>query len=209
MRAKVSAPLIVILLVALIACANRKSENDNKGDQVSVDTGEASEASAPTTTLTSPDTALIAEELFPEKGEIALEISSKKLPIANPYNFELNAETIRSKLGSAGIVTAEDVASTEDYPGYTIYTVTGSNSQVKFGNNIGSHYAEIQTRALPLKNGIVVGMSKPSFIQKMSIESPEASKATLFKLYDDYGYMNFFFKADTLSLIRFSYDEGD
>ena len=200
---------VLFILALTIACSNRKGENSTQETPDSTEFGEASEASAPTTTLTHPDTALVAQELFSQEGETALEISSKKLPVTNPYNFELDVAKLKSILGPATVVEAEDVASTNDYPGYTMYTVTATNAELKFGKNTDSHFAEIRTRALPLKNGIVVGMPKSSFIQKMSIESPEALKATLYKLYDDYGYMSFYFKADTLNLIRISYEEGD
>jgi hypothetical protein len=210
MKKQLVAGCIIIACIAIMGCTNQKAERSgNEGETDSTESGEASEASAPTTTLTSPDTSLIAEDLFSEEGETVLEISSKKISVSNPYDFKLNPEEIKSRLGSDAVIEAEEIPSTEDYPGYTMYTIRGGNSQIKFGNNVGMHFAEIRTGMLPLKDGIGIGMSKSLFMERMSIESAEAPKASVYKLYDDYGYMNFYFKGDTLSLIRISYNEHD
>jgi len=200
--------IAMIVLFSAIACTNHKTEGGGDAKD-SLSYAEPSEASAPTTTLSSPDTTLVAEDLISEHGESVLEISSTKLPLSNPYDFKLDAEKIKSLLGPNATMETQKVAVVDDNPGYTMYTINDNNARIKFASDQRSHNAEIQTRALRLKNGITVGMLKESFVKKMSIENSAASKATLFKLYDDYGFMNFYFKSDTLNLIKIEYAKGE
>jgi hypothetical protein len=198
--------LVATLLISL-ACSTPKSDDHQNSDGNS-DTTQPAEASSPRTTLGQPDTVRLADELFMQEGDTALEISTKKFSVGDPFAFKLNAADIKARLGAGTISETEDIDAIDQSPSYTISTITKGKSMIRF-SSIGNHEAEISTSLLPLKNEIKVGMSKSSFIQRMAPENIDARKASLFKLYDDYGYINFYFKADTLNNIVIFYEQGD
>jgi hypothetical protein len=199
--------LLVAALLISLACSSPKSDDQQNSDGNS-DTTQPAEASSPRTTLGRPDTMRLAAELFMQERDTALEIATRKLSVRDPYAFKLDAGEIKAKLGAGTISETEEIDAIDQSPAYTFSTIAKDNSKIRF-SSLGNHEAEIGTSLLPLKNDSKVGMLKSSFIQKMAGENVNAQKASLFKLYDDFGYINFYFKADTLNNIVVFYEQGN
>lgn len=147
--------------------------------------------------------------------EIVFEIPNQWSFISDPYDFELDTETILNLLGEEARLTETKFEAGEDeyggnYDAYSYYTIEGPGAEISFYSYPGNHNATITTPVLPLKNNVSIGMSKTDFINAMSIISEDSlSTVTKFTLHDDYGYMYLLFRADTLNKIHVYYEEGD
>jgi hypothetical protein len=196
-----------LLIIASLICSNcsgPKSEasatdsTEVSSDSISLPSEDSDVNSAPENTLTSD-----------EEAEVIYEITTQPGFISDPFDFELSAETLKNILGPETQVMEEEFEGGEDYSAYTYVTVSCKDNELKFYSYSGKHFADINTSRLALKKGIRIGITKTSFLDKMELNGDDASYANTFKIYDNYGEMEFRFKADTLSHIYVSYEEGD
>ncbi|MES1182095.1 MAG: hypothetical protein ABUL44_04800, partial [Flavobacterium sp.] len=89
------------------------------------------------------------------------------------------------------------------------YTVTSGDTEISFYDFAGKHFSDINTPLLPLKYGIKVGMKKNDFLTAIGFDSVAVADANRYRLTDDYGEMQFYFRADSLYRIYAHYEEGD
>jgi hypothetical protein len=144
------------------------------------------------------------------KGEdTVIDVSNQWAFISDPYDFSLDVSTIKELLGEQAEFKEENFEGGEDYEPYSYYTVTYNESKISFYSYPGKHFSTINTPLLPLKNGIKIGMAKRDFLSAMNFTGDSISHVTLFRLFDDYGSMEFRFRADTLNVISAYYEEGD
>lgn len=160
-------------------------------------------------------TVKVQHEMDEDSTEIVFEIANQWSFISNPYDFELDTETVLNLLGEEARLKQENYEAGDDdyfgqYDAYSYYTIEGPGAEISFYSYPGKHYSTITTPVLPLKNNVRIGMSKINFINAMSIISEDRlSTVTKFTLHDDYGYMFFLFRADSLNKIHIYYEEGD
>jgi hypothetical protein len=195
---------LIIVFLIFIHCSGPKPET-NETDSTQIATDSISLPSDESDVNPESENTLTSEN----ETEVIYEITTQPGFISDPFDFELNAETLKNLLGPQTQIMEQDFEGGEDYPAYTHITVTCADNELKFYSYSGKHFADINTSRLPLKKGIQIGISKASFLDKMELTGDDASYANTFKIYDSYGEMEFSFKADTLSHIYVSYEEGD
>jgi hypothetical protein len=159
--------------------------------------------------VTIADSAANVDELITENGKSVYLSSHQFSFISDPYDFSLTTSTIEGLLGEKAETKSQDFEGGEDYGPYSYYTITFEDTEISFYDYSGKHFSNITTPLLPLRNGIKIGMKKPNFQTAMGFTDANASQATVYRLTDDYGEMDFFFRADTLYLIYARYEEGD
>jgi hypothetical protein len=141
-------------------------------------------------------------------------IQSQQSYVSDPFDFTLDSSVVAQLLGPDVVITSRYTPGGEDeegsYSDYTFYEVTAGDTRMSFYDYSGKHYADISTDALPLKNGIKVGMTKENFLFAMGIDDQNAHTADTFTINDDYGsIMSFYFVGDVLSNVIVNYEEGD
>jgi hypothetical protein len=202
--------LVNVFVVATLAAA---CAPDTKDQPIANDT-----TTVVADTITTPviPTATVAEEpvllggVTTIKGEdTIMEVSNQWSFISDPYDFSLDVATIQSLLGEEARSKEDNYEGGEDYGPYSYYTINYEDSEISFYSYPGKHFSTITTALLPLKRGIKIGMSKSDFLTAMNFAGESTNHVTLFRLFDDYGSMDFRFRADTLNLISASYEEGD
>ncbi|WP_420320890.1 hypothetical protein [Flagellimonas sp.] len=127
----------------------------------------------------------------------------------HPYDFDLDVDEIKKLLGDEVEVKKKEVEEDEYSDAYTFYTINYQETKLTFYDYEGKHSATITTPLLPMINGIRIGMSHKDFLKAVKLEGKEAQKASTYSIFDDYGAMDFSFRADTLYLIKGYYEEGD
>ncbi|WP_190810373.1 hypothetical protein [Flagellimonas sp. S3867] len=127
----------------------------------------------------------------------------------HPYDFDLEISKLKKILGEEATVSIQMVEANEYDEEYSIHTVSYTETKLVFYDFEGKHSATITTPLLPLINGIKVGMTQEDFIKTIKLEEKEAPKTNVYSIFDDYGAMDFSFRADTLYLIKGYYEEGD
>jgi hypothetical protein len=152
---------------------------------------------------------LTSGQLTEEDGELVFEITDRTGFISDPFAFSLDAEEIKQLLGSEANSTIEKFEASQDHDAYTVSTITFGNSKINFHSFSGKHSADIYTSLLPLKNNVIIGMSKEAFVKAFSLNDEEALQVNKFNIVDSYGSMEFLFSADTLSRVKIYYEEGD
>jgi hypothetical protein len=198
-------------LLSCIACTIPKTEVAAVQDSASakmdtmVQQTNATEVSPPT----SSDTIETIGELTEEKGETIYVVQNQYSFISDPYDFSLDVATIEALLGEEAKTKVEEFEAGEDYDAYSYFTISWKDTEISFYDYPGKHFSHITSPLLPLKNGIKIGMTKDDFLKTMTFSHENALKTSLYRLTDDYGYMDFKFRADTLSLISAHYEEGD
>ncbi len=148
-------------------------------------------------------------ELIEEKGETVYVSRKQYSFISDPYDFYLSASTIEGLLGEEAKTKVVEFEAGEDYSAYSYTTITFKDTEISFYDYAGKHFSTITTNLLPLKNGIKIGMKKDAFRSAMGFSDANASNATVYRLVDDYGQMDFSFQADSLYHICAHYEEGD
>jgi hypothetical protein len=132
--------------------------------------------------------------------------------ISDPFDFSLDSATVAKLLGPDVEFTSHYSPAGEDEEGswseYTFYEVQAGDDKMSFYTYSGKHYADINTPAVPFKNGVKVGMTKTDFLLAMGIDDQIARDADTFTINDDYGSMSFYFSSDTLRNVYVSYEEG-
>jgi hypothetical protein len=149
-----------------------------------------------------------------ERGELMLEIPNQYSFVSDPYDFPLDAQTVADLLGEGAEIKEEQTEAGEyedgtTYEAYSYYTIEGRHDKISFYSYPGKHFSTIKSALLPLKNDIKIGISKQDFITNMGFDGDSLMTVTLFRLSDDYGSMDFLFRADTLNTISAYYEEGD
>ncbi|HEY0769080.1 MAG TPA: hypothetical protein VGD31_02010 [Sphingobacteriaceae bacterium] len=142
-------------------------------------------------------------------GDTIIYVPNQWAFISDPYDFSLDTYSVRELLGDEVTEKVEEFEGGEDYDPYSFYTLTYGDTKLQFYSYPGKHFSTITTPLLPLKNEIKIGMTRSDFLKAMNFKGDSLSYATLFTRSDDYGYMNFRFRADTLNLIYASWEEGD
>jgi hypothetical protein len=204
--------LIIIHVYFLLGVScNTNRENaqgavvEVKKDTIAVQTGTvATPGVKDTITSDAADIQIVDEE-----GERVGILPSDYEFLSDPYDFYLGAESITQMLGPGAKLKTEEFEGGEDYEAYSYSTVTFINSEISFYSYPGKHFSDIYTSSLPLKKGIIIGMMKDEFLKAWNIADENASKATVFRLEDEYGMMKFTFRADTLYNIHANYEQGD
>jgi hypothetical protein len=159
-------------------------------------------------------TAVLSQSIVEKDGELLLEIPNQYSFISDPYDFPLDPQSIADLLGEGAEIKEEKTEAGEDeeggtYEAYSYYTIEGLTDKISFYSYPGKHFATIKSALLPLKNSIKVGISKQDFLDNMNIRGDSLMTVTLFRLSDDYGSIDFIFRADTLNTIAAYYEEGD
>ncbi|MGW9684538.1 hypothetical protein [Flagellimonas sp. 2504JD1-5] len=127
----------------------------------------------------------------------------------HPYNFELDVDELKKLLGDEVEVKKKEVAEDDYSDAYTFYTINYQETKLTFYDYEGKHSATITTPLLPMINGIRIGMDHKDFLKAIKLEKKEAPKANTYSIFDEYGSIDFSFRADTLYLIKGYYEEGD
>lgn len=204
--------LLIVGFSCCLACETKKNESTTSDSTVvlSTDTVILDNNQTPgiTPTANYEPTSTEGDYLMDEKGETVYVSPNQYSFISDPYDFSLDASTIENMLGEGAEKEVEEFEGGEDYGPYKYTTITYQTTSIGFYNFDGKHFSTIDTPLLPLKNGIKIGMKKEDFITAMGFDV-NASQATLYRLVDDYGHMDFTFRMDTLSLIYAHYEEGD
>lgn len=206
--------IIAIGIMIFVACSQQKNPELASGPDttiVNTSTDSTIQETVPvsTTPTTTYDSASDGTELIQEKGELVYISKNEFSYVSNPYEFYLEAEVIEKLLGDEAETKAQEFEAGEDYSAYTYTTIKYRDTEISFYDYSGKHMATITTALLPLKNGVTIGMKKPDFISAMGYDGVNALKANMFRLLDDYGQMEFSFRADTLYHIYAHYEEGD
>ncbi len=195
-----------------LACSGSKNEvaEDSDTTILEADTTIQENSFMVSSDSTTYDSALyVPGEIIEEKGEFVYVVLNQYSFISDPYDFSLNTASIEDLLGEEAQTKVEEFEGGEDYSAYTYSTITFNDTEISFYDYPGKHFSNITTPLLPLKNGIKIGMKKEDFLQAMSFVDASATKAIVYRLVDDYGSMDFSFRADTLYLIYAHYEEGD
>jgi hypothetical protein len=204
--------LVAIGLTLCIAC-NERQKTEVTSDQdttVVLDDTVVQEINpTPTASTTSMDSVADDSELLEEKGKFVYVSRNEFSYISDPYDFSLNSTAIEDLLGEEARTKVQEFEAGEDYSAYTYTTIIYRDTEISFYDYSGKHTANITTPQLPLKNGIVIGMKKVDFLNAMGYIGANASKAAVYRLLDDYGQMEFSFRADTLYNVYVHYEEGD
>jgi hypothetical protein len=200
---------VFALIIILVACTPSGKANENS----SVDsfTAVADTISTPVLTAANEEkqVTIITGGLTIKGADTILDVQNQWSFISDPYDFSLDVATIKDLLGEGAVSTEENFEGGEDYGPYSYYTVKDGETEIKFYDYPGKHFSTITTPLLPLKNRIRIGMSKVAFLNAMNFASDSTSHANLFRLSDDYGSMEFRFRADTLNMIYAYWEEGD
>lgn len=204
--------ILAIGFSCCMACSGSKNESAENNDTTTLETDTVLQENTSTVSIvtTTNDSALyVAGELQEEKGEFVYVSSNQYSFISDPYDFSLSAASIEELLGGEAETKVEEFEGGEDYSAYTYSTITFNDTKISFYDYPGKHFSTITTPLLPLKNGIKIGMKKDDFLQALGFLDSNAPKATVYRLEDDYGSIDFSFRADTLYLIYAYYEEGD
>ena len=148
-------------------------------------------------------------QLTNEEGHLVFMSGNQYSFIYSPYDFTLDSASVVTLLGENVVAKVEHVEGGEDYQPYSYFNISQGDTEISFYDYPGKHFCTVTTSRLPLKRGIVIGMKKESFLKAMEFASTNAKRADHYKLYDDYGYMDFKFQADTLAQFSAQYEEGD
>jgi hypothetical protein len=210
--------LTSILATALIFCL---ACNESKRPEETVDNDTTTVIETETEVIENqpvdptPSTATEEPIMVSRVGEL-IEVGGKMVYssedysfLSDPYGFPLDASTIENLLGEKAETKVQEFEGGEDYSAYTYSTITFEDSEISFYSYSGKHSSTIRTPLLPLKNEVMIGMKKEDFLTAMSYDDVNTSEANVFRLFNDYGSMNFSFQADTLYLIHAYYEEGD
>jgi hypothetical protein len=200
--------IFVMVFICCIACNGRKKVEviaDKDSAVIKTDTAVLKNQLLSTTSSSAKD----GGGLIEENGEIVYVSKNQYSFISAPYDFDLDASTIEGLLGKEAKTKVEEFEAGEDHSAYTYWTITFKDTEINFYDNPGKHFSNITTPLLPLKKGIKTGMKKDDFLNAMLFNDTNALKATVYKLVDDYGNVNFFFRSDVWYLIKVHYEEGD
>lgn len=130
--------------------------------------------------------------------------------IYDPYDFPLEAESIKALLGHNISIDTQYFVDEYFPEGYSFVKITHKDTQIAFYDVLpGKHRAHITTPKLSVLDGIKIGTPKQEFIKAMGFRNGNPEKFNIFHLMDEYGAMTFSFRKDTLFLIDGYYEEGD
>jgi hypothetical protein len=195
--------LLNILIVATLAAACTPGSKDQAiADSTAVVADTIATPVIAAATIVEEPITMLAGELTIKGEDTIMDVSNQWSFISDPYDFSLDVATIQGLLGDEAKSKEENYEGGEDYDPYSYYTINYKDSEISFYSYPGKHFST-------MKRGIKIGMSKNEFLTAMNFAGDSASHVTLFRLFDDYGSMDFRFRADTLNLISASYEEGD
>lgn len=200
----------IILIVVVISCSSQ--ENKTQAVEDSTVSAIDSITAPPVIVATTPpeQTSIVLDGgLTVKDGDTIMYVSNQWAFISDPYDFSLDPDVIKELLGEEAQSKEEQYEAGEDYEAFSYYTVTYKDTELSFYSYPGKHFSSITTPLLQLKNGIRIGMTKQDFLKAMNFTGDSVRYATLFNLSDDYGYMEFRFRADTLNFIYANWEEGD
>ncbi len=191
---------VFYLAIVLTSCISKTETN-----KISPKTGE--ESPIPAMETNSPVDPILKEKTHIQND--VYEIEDMDGLIYDPYDFPLEEEVIKALLGGTAVIKKQYFAEREYANAYTYIKITQGENEISFYDYRGKHEAKIFTPKLPLLNGIGIGMHKTDFLGSLEIDDENAKTAKTFSLWDEYGEFSFYFRKDTLYLIKGYYEEGD
>jgi hypothetical protein len=211
-----SSIIAVIGFVFCIACSNQK-EKEASSDTIVVkkDTTTVTKDTTIVETQVSvatPAPVIVEVEhtnsIMVEKGDTIYTSTRQDMFVSDPYDFYLDAHTIEELVGEKVKTEEKEFKGGDDYDAYTYTTVEFGTTSISFYSYPGKHSCRITTPLLPLKDGIKVGMKKEDFLKTFSFDDDKAPTVSIYRLYADYGYMDFTFKEGVLETVYAFYEEG-
>lgn len=202
-------PVFVLAILAGACSPSDNKEQTSTTDSASLIVDTVSTPAVSTSIATEKPEIILDGGLTIKGEDTIIDVPNQWAFISDPYDFSLDVSTIKELLGEGAESKEENFEGGEDYEPYSYYTVTHEKAEMSFYSYPGKHFSTITTPLLPLKNGIRIGMSKQAFLSAMNFVGDSTSNVTLFRLMDDYGSMEFRFRADTLNMIYANWEEGD